>query len=122
MELMREAAVSGASCYTSLCLAAKNEERCLAELSRRQHYRRQTTPSQSHAQSSIKANGRTLTPVNNSRRADSSASSKLKVKSTCYNCGEVGHYASACRAPKLESRGRPPPKRPNPSSGQGAGT
>ena len=122
MELMREAAVSGASCYTSLCLAAKNEERRLAELSRRQHYRRQTTPSQSHTQSSIKANGRTPTPVNNSRRANSSASSKLKVKSTCYNCGEVGHYASACRAPKSESRGRPPPKRPNPSSGQGAGT
>ena len=41
MELMRSPSVSGA-----LCLAAQNEERCLAELKKRQHYKSSSEASQ----------------------------------------------------------------------------
>ena len=37
MALMRLSSVSGALSYSNLCLAAKNEERHLAELKKRQH-------------------------------------------------------------------------------------
>ena len=37
-ELMRGPAVSGATEYQELCVAAKNEEKCLADLRRRQQY------------------------------------------------------------------------------------
>ena len=39
MELMRSPSISGAQSYSGLCLAAKNEERRLAELKKRQRYR-----------------------------------------------------------------------------------
>ena len=37
-ELKKAAAVSGAESYKALCLAARNEEKQLAELKKRQHY------------------------------------------------------------------------------------
>lgn len=39
-DLMREPAVSGAQTYKELCLAAKNEEKRLAELKKRQRYQK----------------------------------------------------------------------------------
>ncbi len=45
LELMRSAAVSGAGSYQALCLASKNEERRLAELTKRLQYRKAATPS-----------------------------------------------------------------------------
>ena len=39
MELMRSPSVSGAQSYSSLCLAAKNEERRLVEPRKRHHYK-----------------------------------------------------------------------------------
>ena len=42
--LMKSPAVSGARNYVELTLAAKNEEKRQAELSRRQHYQQAVTP------------------------------------------------------------------------------
>ena len=43
-EIMRRPAVSGAQSYKELCAAAKNEERRLAKLQKRQHYTRMLVP------------------------------------------------------------------------------
>ena len=43
-ELMKAPAVSGADTYKSLCMAARNEEKRLLELKRRQQYQKATPP------------------------------------------------------------------------------
>ena len=93
LEVMRSAAVSGAGSYQALCLASKNEERRLAELTKRLQYRKAATPSAPPYSST------TALDPNRIKQCPSS-SFKPKGKLTCFNCGEVGHF------PKSESRGK----------------
>ena len=92
IKLMRDAAVSGAGSYQALCLAAKNEERRLAELRKRQQYRKATIPS---------------------APPSSSSSTSRKAPARAMIRDEAGHFASACKNPKSESKGRHPSKRPD---------
>ena len=48
LQLMRGPAVSGARGYQELCIAAKNEEKHLADLRKRQEYSKSTQPPQHH--------------------------------------------------------------------------
>ena len=97
-DLMKAPSVSGASNYSALCIAAKNEEKRLADLRKRQQYRggqRNATPKQnvdrgSSAGSSV-GNGYETTPKNNQRR--------------CFYCKKLGHQIDDCIArKKAESR------------------
>ena len=57
-ELMRSPAVSGAQNYKELCLAAKNEEKRLSELKKRQAYLQRnptTSPSSSARKASVQS-------------------------------------------------------------------
>ena len=78
-DIMKAPSVSGAQTYKQLCLAAKNEEKRLAEL-KRQHY---STPQ--------------ATTPNPAQGGDKK----------CYVCNKAGHLARDCKASKSESRGRP---------------
>lgn len=112
--LVKSPAVSGARSYSELCLAARNEERRLTELHRRQQYqqldsalnatatRRGSNTSKANQEKGMttkSASGHSLP------RSVTVSGDKAKIK-RCWNCDKVGHVAKECRAPKRESIGR----------------
>ena len=99
--VMRAPSVSGAQGYKELCLAAKNEEKRLAELKKRQKYLRPTTLVSRHPSS--------RKPVLH-KPPEIQPSSKPHKTGTeprrCYLCNKTGNLACDCRAPRTESGGR----------------
>lgn len=87
---MIAAAVSGAHGYKELCLAARNEEKKLAELQTRQQYLKLASPAVSR-QPSPKKN-----PDGKSLMSPQSGSGKADVK--CFICHKLGHFASECKS------------------------
>ena len=95
--LMESPAVSGATGYQSLCVAAKNEERRQAALKKRKQY--QSTaggggPAPSKIDAKLPGGGGMLAPE---RRGPPTR--------RCWNCDTIGHLAKDCRRPKRESFG-----------------
>ena len=106
LELMRALAVSGAESYPALCLAAKNEERCLAEIKKRQQYRKSSSNQPWNPDSSSQTSRK-----KSDRRPPFNQYSKNKSgKLTCYNCNEPGHFAHDYKKPRTESKGRTVPR------------
>ena len=101
-DLMRAPAVSGAQTYQELCLAARNEEKRLAELKKRQQYMKPTTQprlqqQQQQPRRSTEANS-TSRPAASAPTSGSSASSQPRK---CFLCSEPGHIT--CNCPKKSS-------------------
>ena len=89
MELMKSPSVSGAQSYPTLCLAAKNEERCLAQLKKRQRYIDTSGMQQTATQANqLKFNPRQQ-PMADERKSTSSSSGQTQKK--CYTCGSTKH-------------------------------
>ena len=103
MELVKAPTVSGAQSYQSLCLAAKNEERRLAEIKKRQQYQRGTQSNFGDKNVHRKTVGFTEVkpPVGSQYRGSNKYAEK-----TCFLCGQVGHLAYQCRKAKSESQGK----------------
>jgi hypothetical protein len=90
-DLIKDPAVSGASDYQTLCVAAKNEERRLAELQKRRHYSNQPNT------------GLKRTPNIDTRTPRPSPDIRGKK---CWHCHQAEHIATNCPKPKAESPGR----------------
>lgn len=116
-ELMKAPAVSGALDYHAFCVAAKSEERRLAELQKRRQYqspqsrdtKRATGPPQTPTGGSQPRPGQRQTRssgVSQSRQGQSTGSSSDARLRKCWNCDETGHIAYNCPKPKKESTGR----------------
>ena len=92
-------AISGAQSYQELCIAARNEERRLAELKRKKQYAKgegsQQTDKTSHQQQTPRF-----------KKDDQKEKSTLRRQTRCYICDSPNHLARECRAPKTESRGK----------------
>lgn len=113
-DLMRGPAVSGAQTYKELCLAAKNEEKRLAELRKRQQYQKPAPLSAQHfnkKSADQKGGDRTA-----QRRPPRQLAPTLPETRQCYICNKQGHLARDCKATRSESRGRPIPYKPKQAS------
>ena len=109
-ELMRAPAVSGAQTYQELCLAARNEEKRLTELRKRQQYQK-ASPSPG----SLRPNQR---PADSRSTELTPSRPKPPEPRRCYLCHKTGHLACECTLNQAESRGRRDPKDPRASTKQ----
>ena len=106
--LMSSPAVSGATTYKELCMAAKNEESRQSELQRRQQYQqagnnkspgsvvepRQSRPPPLRTEEAQKSHQRSI-----------GQSFTLSQPKACYTCGSTRHLAKDCKAISKESEG-----------------
>ena len=97
-EIMRAPSVSGSQTYKELCLAARNEEKRLAELRKRQQYGRI---------------GGTSTGQRKDKRSEAEGKEGMKHKDDkkgqvkkCFICNKPGHLTCQCRARSPESKGQ----------------
>ena len=98
-ELMKAPAVSGATKYRELCVAAKNEEKRQAELRRRQQYSKST-----HSRQPQNEGARNTANSSQRRPATSNPSSGADAKK-CFLCKKPGHLMRDCRTKKPENTG-----------------
>ena len=107
-EILKSPTVLGSLDYNALCLAAKNEERRLTQLSRRQHQRTSGQPKGA----STPAAQQTPSPAREKAKPKPS-DSKPGVPLECFNCGRRGHLKRNCPHPspaRAESRGKSNPQ------------
>ena len=114
LELMKGPAVSGATKYQELCVAAKNEEKRLVELKRRQQYSRssQHQPPQSYHGKPQQLSDTPATRPRPSRPERPSDQHRRPTGSesgpegkTCFRCKKTGHFMRDCPQRKSESSG-----------------
>ena len=107
--IMESPAVSGATDYQSLCLAAKSEEKWLAEIKKRRQYR--TEHKHMHTGLS-KLEGSYSRPSSIAPSDGGSGRKSSLVR--CWNCQRAGHISADCKAPRRGGaecptrEGRPP--------------
>ena len=99
-ELSKAPVVSGARNYEELCIAAKNEERRLAELEKRQQYERSRQIASARYSTSSSVLG-------SSRSIDTKQTGQsYKQSPRCYICNSPTHLARDCKTQRSESEGR----------------
>ena len=90
-DILKGPAVSGAQSYKNLCLAAKNEEKRLAELCKRVQYRKEPhRPPEKETQA--------IAPRSPLQAGEEQ--SKARGWPRCYQCGGYGHISRDCKVPK----------------------
>ena len=83
--LMEAPAVSGATTYTALCLASKNEEKRLFDLKQRKQYSGETGASNRKTSNQVSEQHCTM-------KKDSSIARDSKL-TKCWSCGKLGHLS-----------------------------
>ena len=94
-QIMESPAVSGATDYQNLCLAAKAEEKRLAELRKRRQYQFD----QKRKHTSLPKPQSSGTQPATSPQGDAGSGRRSSLI-RCWNCERTGHISSDCRAPR----------------------
>ena len=119
LQLLRGPAVSGGRTYSELCLAAKNEEKRLIDLKKRQEYSKLHSDSTASNQ---RKQGKSRQSANSSgthppKGSTSSAEDASKSNLRCFYCDKPGHRKEDCRKRKRDlannSESRGPSKPPS---------
>lgn len=109
-EIIRAPGVSGVDSYSSLCLAAKNEERRLQELEKREQYGRSEsklpsrTPPPSKHKPGTASQGKHREQKSSLSSSTGAGNGNAK-RVRCFVCDQIGHYASSCPSKRTESKG-----------------
>ena len=109
--LIKSPAVAGAQDYKQLCTAAKNEERRLSELKKRQQYYRVSNPSGPGQRQRNSLPPPVLKPRQppmlkpRTELPEPPTKKSSRPLPRCYNCGSTEHLARNCHQTKTESRG-----------------
>ena len=104
-DLMKAPAVSGAQTYRQLCMSAKNEEKRLAELRRRQQYMKTSGTDRQQAAARNQQPWKQVPQGQANYREQlgrQKRSSQGQSRTRCYLCGTAGHFAKDCRTRKPE--------------------
>ena len=96
--IMKSPSVSGSQSYKELCMAAKHEEKRVAELRRHQHYQR----SEANRGSSARPPPPYARPHQQPNKLRKPPTLGNRPR-RCYNCDSTEHLARDCKAPKRES-------------------
>ena len=102
--ILKSPMVLGSLDYNALCLAAKNEERRLTELARRQHHCNSGLP-----KGSLTPAAQQIPPQEKKAAKPKPPDSKPGASPECFNCGCHGHLKWDCPHPspaRAESRGK----------------
>ena len=99
--IMESPAVSGATTYSALCLAAKNEEKRWLELKKRKSYNLEQRTQYKKPTFSSETNF----PKKSLPEKTSEEASHGWKTPKCWTCGKVGHLSKDCRGRKKESPG-----------------
>ena len=122
LSLARSPSVSGCQTYKELCVAAKQEEKRLAGLKRRQMYSQGTkggssskTPKTKKKQPQDQEKGQT---------SDKSSDNKQRPAKplACHNCGSLDHFVYHCKAQSKESTGGTKESTGSSNSGKSSGS
>ena len=114
LQLMRAPAVLGAKNYQELILAAKNEDRRLADLKRRQEYARSAPQSASSRQKnsvqhSFKSRPSHIGSTSQlNRQSASDPQTKSSAKRKCFHCKRPGHLLHQCPLHRRKGNGSQP--------------
>ena len=96
LSIVRSPSVSGALSYKELCMAAKHEEKRLAEVKKRQDNEKSFTNTKYRSDRQVSGSGASR----NSSVSSSQAVSKDVRR--CYICNKLGHVAKFCKASNKE--------------------
>ena len=108
LQLMRSPAVSGAKNYQELLVVARNEERRLADLRRRQEYARSNSsqPKTKSVAPNLKAKLPQSNPEHQPPVSESGVGKQTERK--CYYCRKPGHLLHQCLLRKIREGGNQP--------------
>lgn len=106
-KLMRAPAVSGSTKYQELCVAAKNEEKRLAELRKRQQYSKSSQQAEKpkpsgDAQKHTRSDRTTPAP----KPAVTTSNDRPTESRKCHYCKKAGHVIRDCRKKKSDDARR----------------
>ncbi|XP_064398966.1 uncharacterized protein LOC135345475 [Halichondria panicea] len=112
LNLVRSPSVSGCQRYKELCIAAKQEEKRLADIKRRQVYALKGNTSDSNPKKRFPDKGASpsLSHSHSYSHSDKFSDDRrrpmkpMKPRTlTCHNCGSPDHFVRDCKAPSKES-------------------
>ena len=102
-KIMKAPAVSGATDYQALCIAAKAEERQLAELKKRRQCSSESKPGQTQGTQSDSGKKSQFVSTG-SLPAKGKRSERKNQMLKCWNCDKIGHISSECKEAKKAAR------------------